>query len=577
MSWSRPRLAPGRLARVGIQFASQHARQKEGCVGIPIEFTIAGMLRSNASERPDAAMLVDREARFTWSEHYRRACRVGNALASEGQKTGSRVAFLDRNSAAYFEILFGCALSGAVNVSVNWRLSPDEMAAVIDDSAAVVLVVHRDYLECLGAMSSGLSTVKRILVFDDSPGAELPPEIPGHYRNRALGYEDWIADQHEDDPGHVPGAEEVALQLYTSGTTGLPKGVMLSNRNLATAIGAADQSFHIDEKVVSLVAMPLFHIGGSGWALCGMSRGGTSVILRDVDPSKLLALVEAERVTHTFVVPAVLMFLLATPSISATDTSSLREIYYGASPIAEDVLVSCLRVFHCNFTQLYGMTETTGAFCALLPEDHDPDGPRRHLLRSAGKPLAGVELRIADPETGADLPPMAVGEILTRSSYTMLGYWRKPEESAAAFYAGKWLRTGDAGYVDDEGYLFLHDRIKDMIVTGGENVYPAEVENILLSHPGVADAGVIGVPDDRWGETVKAIVVLAGPNEGSDVESPTPVDESEIIAYCREHLAHYKCPTSVDFVATLPRNPSGKILKRELRAPYWHDSTRGIH
>jgi acyl-CoA synthetase (AMP-forming)/AMP-acid ligase II len=314
--------------------------------------------------------------------------------------------------------------------------------------------------------------------------------------------------------------------------------------------------------------MPLCHIGGSGWALTAMSRGGTSVILRDMDPRELLRLVERERITHAFVVPAVLMLLLATPGIEKADLSSLDTIFYGASPIAEDVLVRCMSVMGCRFSQVYGMTETSGAIVRLDHEDHDPDGERRHLLRAAGKALPTVEIRIVDPDTGADVPTGGVGEVWTRSAYNMLGYWEKPEETAGTIVADGWLRTGDAGYLDDEGYLFLHDRIKDMVVSGGENIYPAEVENVLLGIAGIADAAVIGVPDDSWGETVKAVVVR---DAGSDIGA------EEIITFCRDRLAHYKCPTSVDFADVLPRNPSGKVLKRELREPYWLGRERRVH
>lgn len=536
-------------------------------------YTIAGLLRANTEAFPDKTMLVDGDERFTWAEHFSRACRVSRAISSEGLGPQDRVAFLDRNGAPYFETLFACALGGQVNVAVNWRLSPPEMAAVIDDSGASVLVVHRDYATCLATMPSDLPSVKRVVVIDDPPQPGGVLDVGERFGARCTGYEDWLADHPESDPGHRPAALETSLQLYTSGTTGIPKGVMLSNSNLSTAVGAADDSFDIDETVVSLVAMPLFHIGGSGWAMCAMSRGGTSVILRDVDPGRLLSLVESEHVSHTFVVPAVLMFLLATPGIETADLSSLRNVFYGASPIAEDVLVSCMRIFRCRFTQVYGMTETTGAICALRPEDHDPDGPRRHLLRSAGKPLPGVEIKVVDPTSGRDARTDDVGEIYTRSAYSMVGYWRKPEETAATVDEDAWLRTGDAGYLDEDGYLFLHDRIKDMIVSGGENVYPAEVENVLLSHPDVADAAVIGVPDDRWGETVKAIVVLT--SGGATGREPGALAAS-ITAHCRAELAHYKCPTSVEFAEVLPRNPSGKILKRDLREPYWRGHSRWI-
>jgi long-chain acyl-CoA synthetase len=455
---------------------------------------------------------------------------------------------------------------GAVNVAVNWRLAPQEMAAVIDDAAASVLVVHGDYLSCLAGMASGLPAVRRIVVVGDP---KEHAEVGGASDlARRVSYEEWAAEREPVDPGHVGRPEDVALQLYTSGTTGLPKGVMLTNRNLAVGLTeAAPSTFGIDESTVSLVAMPLFHIGGSGWAIAGMSRGGRSVILRDMDAAAIVRLIEQERITHAFLVPATLMAMLSVPGLDRADLSSLDTIVYGASPIAEDVLRRCIDMIGCRFAQVYGMTETSGAIIRLDPEDHDPVGPRRHLLRAAGKPLPGVELRVVDPDTGEDVPVGQVGEVWTRSVNNMLGYWGKPEETAATLRPDGWLRTGDAGYLDGEGYLFLHDRMKDMIVSGGENIYPAEVENALMSHPAVADAAVIGVPSERWGETVKAIVVAA---PGA---SPTP---EELIEHCRDRVARYKCPTSVDFADALPRNPSGKILKRELREPYWEGRSRQI-
>ncbi|HXQ90839.1 MAG TPA: long-chain-fatty-acid--CoA ligase [Acidimicrobiales bacterium] len=529
--------------------------------------SVAEMFRDNVVEFGDRPMFRFQGTTVTWAQHHQRACRVAHALRADGVGAGGRVAFLDRNGLEYFEVLFGGALTAAVNVAVNWRLAPAEMAAVIDDSRAGVLVVHGEFVPCLAAMESGLPWVSRVVVLGDPKDhADMGG---GSDLARRVAYEDWIADQPAVDPGHRGGPADVSMQLYTSGTTGLPKGVMLANRNVAVMLEvAAGDAFEIDERTVSLVAMPLFHIGGSGWALSGMSRGGTSVILRDMDPGELLRLVAAERITHAFLVPAVLMALLATPAVADTDLSSLDTIFYGASPIAEDVLVRCLEVFGCRFAQVYGMTETSGAIVGLASEDHDPHGPRQHLLRSAGKALAGVELRVVDPDTGADVAPGTVGEIRTRSGFNMVGYWDKPDDTARTIDDEGWLRTGDAGYLDDEGYLFLHDRIKDMVVSGGENIYPAEVENVLLALAGVADAAVIGVPDDRWGETVKAVVVLA---RGADL------DAASVIAFCRERLAHYKCPTTVDFVSILPRNPSGKVLKRVLREPYWRDVERRIH
>ncbi len=525
-------------------------------------FTVAGLIRHLAGTQPDHEMLVAGEARRTWAEEYRRACQVAQALTRDGVGVGDRLAFLDRNGMAYFDLLFGGALLGAVNVAVNWRLAAGEMAAIIDDAAATILVVHQDYLAALDQMASGLPTVRRMVVLgDDSPAAARSDE-------RAIPFEEWIEGCDPEDPGHVGGPDEVSMQLYTSGTTGLPKGVMLTNANLSTAISEAGETFNIAEDTVSLVAMPLFHIGGSGWALCAMSRGGRSVILRDVDPVLLFALIETERITEMFLVPAVLMVLLAMPSLESTDLSSLRLVFYGASPISEDVLVRCMAAFGCGFCQVYGMTETTGAITALRAEDHDPNGPRRGLLRSAGKPHRSVEIRVVDPDSGQDADLGEVGEVWTRSPYNMAGYWGKAEETAATVNAEGWLHTGDAGFFDAEGYLYLHDRMKDMIVSGGENIYPAEVENVLLSHPSVGDAAVIGVPDEKWGETVKAIIVLA---------NGAILNDADIMEHCRRNLAHYKCPTSVDAIDALPRNPSGKILKRELRAPYWAGRDRRIN
>jgi long-chain acyl-CoA synthetase len=528
--------------------------------GTRLDFTVAAIIRRLAVTRSGDEMLVAGAVRRTWAEEYGRACRVAQACRRDGIGAGDRLAFLDRNGPDYFDVLFGGALIGAVNVAVNWRLAPGEMAAIIDDSAARVLFIHTDYLPTLGRMESSLSAVQRIVILGDAG--------PACADQRAVSFDEWIDGCDAVDPGYVGSPDEVSLQLYTSGTTGLPKGVMLTNANLSTAVSEAGHTFTIGADTVSLVAMPLFHIGGSGWALCAMSRGGRSVILRDVDPHVILRLVEEERITETFVVPAVLMALLATPALASTDLSSLRHIFYGASPISEDVLVRCLAAFGCGFNQVYGMTETTGAITALRAEDHDPDGPRRGLLRSAGKPHPGVEIRVVDPETGRDVQRGDVGELWTRSAYNMAGYWGKPDETASTLRPDGWLRTGDAGYFDAEGYVYLHDRMKDMIVSGGENIYPAEVENVLLAHPSVADAAVIGVPHEHWGEAVMAIVVLV---------PDAALDAPGIIAHCREYLAHYKCPSTVERADVLPRNPSGKLLKRELRAPYWSGRERFVN
>ncbi len=517
--------------------------------------TASGMLRAWATEIPDAPMLTQGSDTLTWGEVYDHAKLVSRSLAAAGVVAGDRVAFLDRNGIEYFEVFFGCALLGAVSVAVNWRLAPTEMASIIEDAEASVLFFGADYAAAVKEFGPLVTCIRQWVPLDQF----------AQWRDADSAVE-------PQDPGFEPGPGDVVTQLYTSGTTGLPKGAMISGRNISCILTEADQVFHIGGDTVSLVAMPLFHIGGTGWALSGMSRGGHSVIVRDMDPAAVLCLIEEHGITEMFVVPAVLMFLLATPELATADMSSLRTVFYGASPISEDVLVRSMNALGCDFAQVYGLTETSGAITSLMPGDHDPDGPRAGLLRSAGRPFDHVELRIVDTDSGEELSVGAVGEVWTRSDQNMLGYWNKADETASVLSDDGWFRTGDAGWIDAEGYLFLHDRIKDMIVSGGENIYPAEVENALLSHPAVADAAVIGVPDDKWGETVKAVVVRS-PEASDDHEALV----ADIIAATRSRLAHYKCPTSIDFIEVLPRNPSGKVLKRELRRPYWGDRERNIH
>ena len=518
-------------------------------------WSVAGMIRQWAEETPDAPALTFEGRTWSWRQLHDDASRLANALASEEVGSQDRVAVLDKNTPAHFFALFGAAELNAVYVSVNWRLAPPEIAQIINDSEAKVLIVGHEFLPQLASIEDQLSTVRRIVV-------------AGGGHDKYVDLDEWIGSRAAADPGAAPAANDVAVQLYTSGTTGLPKGVMLTNANLGTGVPGLSTELGISAETVSMVAMPLFHIGGTGWALAGMSYGGHDLLLREVDPTAILAVIPANRVTHAFLVPAVLMFMLSVPGVTETDFSSFEYLLYGASPITEDVLLRSLDVMRCQFVQVYGLTETTGAITILRAAEHDPAGPHPERLRSCGVPLAGVEIRITDASDGSELPVGEVGELWVRTPQNMLGYWHKPDDTARTINAEGWLRTGDAGYVDRDGFVFLHDRIKDMIVSGGENIYPAEVENVLMSHRAIADAAVIGVPHDRWGETVKAVVVAA---------PGATADSDELIAYCRERLAHFKCPTSVDVVAALPRNPSGKILKRELREPYWAGRERRVN
>jgi long-chain acyl-CoA synthetase len=443
-------------------------------------------------------------------------------------------------------------------VAVNWRLAAPEIAYIVNDAQAKILVVGPDFVPVVDAIADLLTTVKRVLVLGDASA------VGGGHES----YEAWRDASSIDDPGFDAAPDDVAFQMYSSGTTGLPKGVMLTNDNLFALLPQAQQEWGFSSSSVNLVAMPLFHIGGGGWALVGLYYGAPMVLEREVDPAAIIEVMSRRGVTHAFLVPAVLQFMLMMPAMQTADFSALDYVVYGASPISVQVLTDAMAAFGCHFVQAYGLTETTGAVVSLPPEDHDPTGPNAHRLRSAGKANVGVELRVVDVESGRDAPTGEVGEIWVRSRQNMLGYWNMPEATSSTIVDGGWLRTGDAGYLDADGYVYIHDRVKDMIVSGGENIYPAEVENALMAHPAIADVAVIGVPSDRWGETPKAMVVLAPESSVSD---------GEIIAFAKERLAGFKCPTSVDFVDALPRNPSGKILKKDLRAPFWEGRARNVN
>ncbi len=500
------------------------------------DLRVADVVREHADARGDHVAVRHGDTTLTYAQLDDRSSRLANALLALGTRAGSRVAYLGRSAPEVVELLFAASKIGAVLVPLNWRLSTRELTSVLHDAAASVLVAAPPYLDVATELAEARG-VRLVTV-----GAE---------------YEALLVSHEADDPGGRGDEQDVVVQMYTSGTTGVPKGVLTTHRNLAAAAETSPY-WHFDADSVSLTPLPMFHIGGIGWAFLGLWNGATTILVSEFVADDVLEKLERQRVTNAVLVPTMLQLLTAVPGAADRDYSSLRSIAYGASPITTPVLKAALATFRCSFFGVYGLTESTGGVVHLEPQDHDPDGPRAHLLRAAGKPLPWVDVRVVDAVSGVAARPHEVGEVWVRAPNVMAGYFNRPEETAAALVDG-WLRTGDGGYLDDEGYLFLTDRIKDMIVSGGENVYPIEVEEALAQHPDVADVAVIGVPDDRWGETVMALVILR--------PGATPAAE-DIVTSARERLAGYKLPRVVRFVDELPRTPSGKVLKRELRERY---------
>lgn len=478
--------------------------------------------------------------------------RAAGGLQEAGIGRGDVVAFLDKNHPACVEISMAAGSLGAANAIINWRLAGDEVDYAVNDSGARVLFVGSELMPTIAAIRDSLPAVERII--------EVTPE-----GGDGDEYEAWLTSSARvERPGDVT-EEDVCLVMYSSGTTGRPKGVMLTHRNMVTHTIAAHDGWGFDPGDKSMVAMPLFHVGGSSYVLFSIHDGVPSVMTRDADGASL-AWAIMQGANRTFLVPAVLAQVLQSGEDAIQLFSRLKLYTYGAAPMPAPLLRAAMEAWpDTDFIQVYGLTEVAGVATHLLPDAHrDTEHPER--LLSAGQPLPGVELRIVDPATLEDVPSGDHGEIWMRTEQLMAGFLGKPEATAEVVEDG-WFRTGDIGRLDEAGFLYVQDRIKDMIISGGENVYSPEVERVLAEHPAVLEIAVIGVPDQRWGESVKAVAALH-----PDAE----VTEQELIDWCRESLAGFKCPSSVDIVDALPRNPTGKILKRELRQPYWQSTDTAV-
>lgn len=504
-----------------------------------------------ARVRPDARCVSFQNQTYTWSQWCDRVHQVAAGLRALGLRRGDRIAFLDQNNLACLEVTLGAAMLGVANVVVNWRLVTDQLGYVLADSAPRVVFVGDRLRQAFEAVREQVPSADRVIVLGGD----------------ADEYQAWVAASPADGgPRPDIDPDDTCMVMYSSGTTGHPKGVEITHRNVTVHSDVFGTNMGFGTDAVNVAAMPFFHVGGSNYALAGLHHGAETIVLREAD-SKLLFDALGCGATHMFLVPAVIQSVLTEGDAAIVAFAKLRTLAYGAAPMPLPLLKSALAAWpDLNFIQVYGMTELAGVTTMLLPGPHR-DVVHEERLRSAGRPNRGVEIRIADPVTLEDMSAGQSGEIWFRTAQAMKGYLGKPEATAEVKTQDGWLRTGDIGVVDDGGFVFVVDRVKDMIISGGENIYSPEVESVVAAHPAVAEAAVIGVPDEKWGENVKAVVVL---RDGEQVA------EADLIAFCRRNLATYKCPKTVDIIDVMPRNPSGKILKRELRKPYWDKADRSI-
>lgn len=507
-----------------------------------------------AATRPDAEAMTYLGRSWTWREWDDRVRRAAGGLRELGIGRGDVVAFLDKNHPACVEISLGAGSLGAANAIVNWRLAGDEIDYAVNDSGARVLVVGTELMPAVERIRDRLTKVERII--------EVTPDgAEGDEYEAFLAAATPVSRQPEVEP------DDVCLVMYSSGTTGRPKGVMLTHTNMVEHTVCSHEGLELEPDDKTMVAMPLFHVGGSSYVLLGIHDGVPSVMTREPDGASLAGAI-LNGANRTFLVPAVLAQVLQAGPDAVKLFGALKTYTYGASPMPLPLLRAAMEAWpETDFVQVYGLTEVAGVATHLMPEDHRDEAHPERLV-SAGRPIPGVEVRIVDPGTLDDLPVGEHGEIWLRSKQVMKGFLGKPEETAQVLVQDGWFRTGDMGKVDDGGYVYVEDRLKDMIISGGENIYSPEIERVLAEHPAVMEVAIIGVPDERWGESVKAVVAL---------KPDATATEAELIEYCREHLAHFKCPKSVDILDLLPRNPTGKILKRQLRAPYWEGRDRAVN
>jgi O-succinylbenzoate-CoA ligase len=500
--------------------------------------------RAHLSPQLEGFVDVDTDRRFTFAEWNARANRTAHALRDAGVGKGDRVALLMMNSVEYMESFFAIAKLGAVCVPLNWRLTAEELAFILRDSGSSTLIFGGEFTDAAGdlhrrgAGAQGTAIARWVRVGDDAGRPEW-----------AVGYDAWQAAGSEAEPPCDAGDDDVLYIMYTSGTTGLPKGAVHTHESATWGVLTVNATSDLRYRDRYLVALPLFHVGALTPCTSTVHRGATAVVMRAFDPRRAWEIIDRERITTGLKVPAMLNFMRQAYDPAQHRHQHLRWLMSGAAPVP----VSLIEEYHrlgIEIQQVYGLTETCGPACLISSDDA--------IARagSTGKPFFHTDVRVVDEE-GRDVPAGGSGEVLVRGRHLMTGYWNRPDDTAAALRDG-WLHTGDVATIDADGFVYIQDRIKDMYISGGENVYPAEVENVLIAHPKVLEAAVIGQPSPKWGEVGAAIVVKSDPS----------LDADELRAWCEGRLARFKQPVVYEFVDQIPRNPSGKILKRVLRERY---------
>ncbi|HMG36129.1 MAG TPA: fatty acid--CoA ligase [Blastocatellia bacterium] len=512
-------------------------------------------LKRAVSANPAKTAAVCGKTRLTFSELDQRVNRLSGALADIGIQRGDRVAVLALNCHRFLEFYYAIPQLGAVVVPINFRIPAQEVKYILDHSGARLIAVDPTMQPLVQSIKGNLETVEHFISIGDEPAEGF------------MDYELLLKRASPEFDAPAVDANELMGLFYTSGTTGEPKGVMLTHRNVESNVkhSLATYSYRPDD--IYLHAAPMFHLADGAAIFIHTSCGATQVFIPRFDPGAVLEAIQQEHVTLMLLVPTMINFVLQHPALESYDLTSLRHVTYGASPIAPEVLKRAMKAFKCEFGQGYGLTEASPLLTVLTAEDHARAlAVNEHLLASCGKPVAGVEVRVVDFD-GVPVRPGEVGEISARGPNVMAGYWKRPEDTEAAVRDG-WLYTGDLATVDEEGYVYLVDRKKDMIVTGGENVFSTEVEAALYEHPAIKEAAVIPVPDADWGEAVHACITV---KEGQSLSA------EELIEFCRPRLANYKLPRSIEFIeGELPKGGTGKILKKQLREKYWANQSRRI-